>query len=47
MLPEAIAKLRVAIVGASLGGLSAANVLHRLGAHVQVYESFPSGFHRK
>jgi 2-polyprenyl-6-methoxyphenol hydroxylase-like FAD-dependent oxidoreductase len=47
MLPEAIAQLRVAIVGASLGGLSAANVLHRLGANVQVYESFPSGFHRK
>jgi 2-polyprenyl-6-methoxyphenol hydroxylase-like FAD-dependent oxidoreductase len=47
MLPEAIAKLRIAIVGASLGGLSAANVLHRLGAQVLVYESFPSGFHRR
>jgi 2-polyprenyl-6-methoxyphenol hydroxylase-like FAD-dependent oxidoreductase len=47
MLPEAIAKLNVAVVGASLGGLSAANVLHRLGAHVQVYESFPAGFHHR
>jgi 2-polyprenyl-6-methoxyphenol hydroxylase-like FAD-dependent oxidoreductase len=37
--------LRVAIVGASLGGLSAANVLHRLGAQVEVFEYFPHGFH--
>lgn len=36
---------RVAIVGASLGGLSAANVLHQLGARVEVFESFPHGFH--
>jgi 2-polyprenyl-6-methoxyphenol hydroxylase-like FAD-dependent oxidoreductase len=36
--------LRVAVVGASLGGLSAANVLHRLGAQVEVFESFPRGF---
>lgn len=36
---------RVAIVGASLGGLSAANVLHQLGAGVEVFESFPHGFH--
>lgn len=36
---------RVAIVGASLGGLSVANVLHQLGAHVEVFESFPHGFH--
>ncbi len=37
--------LRVAIVGASLGGLSVANVLHRLGARVEVFEYFPHGFH--
>ena len=37
--------LRVAIVGASLGGLSVANVLHRLGAQVEVFEYFPHGFH--
>lgn len=36
---------RVAIVGASLGGLSVANVAHRLGAVVSVFELFPSGFH--
>jgi 2-polyprenyl-6-methoxyphenol hydroxylase-like FAD-dependent oxidoreductase len=40
-------KLRVAIVGASLGGLSAANVLHRLGAKVDVFESFPAGFAKR
>lgn len=39
------AGLRVAIVGASLGGLSAANVLHRLGARVEVFEYFRRGFH--
>jgi 2-polyprenyl-6-methoxyphenol hydroxylase-like FAD-dependent oxidoreductase len=31
-------RFRVAVVGGSLGGLSAANVLHRLGADVQVFE---------
>jgi hypothetical protein len=38
------------LLGALLGGLSAAKVLHRLGAQVLVYESsfhFPSGFHRR
>eukprot|EP00978_Attheya_sp_CCMP212_P007819 scaffold18163_cov55-Attheya_sp.AAC.4 len=40
-------KLHVAIVGASLGGLSAANVLHRLGAKVDVFESFPAGFAKR
>ncbi len=34
--------LRVAIVGASIGGLSAANVLCRLGASVHVFELFPT-----
>mmetsp|Transcript_14703 Transcript_14703/g.20831 ORF Transcript_14703/g.20831 Transcript_14703/m.20831 type:complete len:163 (-) Transcript_14703:14-502(-) len=37
--------LRIAVVGASLGGLSIANVAHRLGAKVSVWEVFPSGFH--
>lgn len=36
--------LKVAIVGASIGGLGCANVLHRLGATVTVLESFPSDF---
>ncbi|MFT6822169.1 MAG: 2-polyprenyl-6-methoxyphenol hydroxylase-like FAD-dependent oxidoreductase [Myxococcota bacterium] len=39
--------LRVAVVGASLGGLSAANVLRRLGVQVEVFEAFPHGFHRR
>jgi 2-polyprenyl-6-methoxyphenol hydroxylase-like FAD-dependent oxidoreductase len=39
--------LHVAIVGASLGGLSAANVLHRLGCKVQVFEAFGTGFHKR
>tara|TARA_B110000977_G_scaffold127702_3_gene163175 strand:- start:33587 stop:34147 length:561 start_codon:yes stop_codon:yes gene_type:complete len=34
-------------VGASIGGLSAANVLNRLGAEVVVFESFPHGFHER
>jgi 2-polyprenyl-6-methoxyphenol hydroxylase-like FAD-dependent oxidoreductase len=39
--------LRVAVIGASIGGLSVANVLHRLGAYVQVLESFPYGFQER
>jgi 2-polyprenyl-6-methoxyphenol hydroxylase-like FAD-dependent oxidoreductase len=39
--------LHVAIVGASLGGLSAANVLHRLGCKVEVFEAFGTGFHKR
>jgi 2-polyprenyl-6-methoxyphenol hydroxylase-like FAD-dependent oxidoreductase len=42
-----VSALRVAVVGASLGGLSAANVLNRLGAKVTVFECFPSGFHER
>lgn len=38
-------KIRIAIVGASLGGLSAANVLHRLGAKVSVFEAYANSFH--
>lgn len=37
--------LRVAVVGASLGGLSVANALQRAGARVSVFELYPSGFH--
>ena len=39
-----IQELRVGIVGASLGGLSAANTLRNLGASVTVYEKFESTF---
>lgn len=35
---------RIAVVGASLGGLSAGNILHQLGFDVQVYELFEQGF---
>ena len=34
--------MKVAIVGGSLGGLAAANVLHRLGASVSVFEKQPA-----
>jgi len=40
-------RLRVAVVGASLGGLSVANVLHRLDIEVAVFEYFPSSFHNR
>jgi 2-polyprenyl-6-methoxyphenol hydroxylase-like FAD-dependent oxidoreductase len=36
--------MKVAVVGASLGGLSAANVLSRLGCEVTVFELFRGGF---
>lgn len=36
--------IQIAVVGASIGGLSAANVLRQLGFDVQVYELFPKGF---
>ena len=39
-----IQALRVGIVGASLGGLSAANTLRNIGASVTVYEKFESTF---
>jgi 2-polyprenyl-6-methoxyphenol hydroxylase-like FAD-dependent oxidoreductase len=39
--------LKVAVVGASMGGLGIANVLHRLGAAVTVLESFPQNFERR
>ena len=40
-------RFRVAVAGASLGGLSAANVLHRLGADVQVFEAEAQGFQQR
>jgi 2-polyprenyl-6-methoxyphenol hydroxylase-like FAD-dependent oxidoreductase len=39
--------IKIAIVGASIGGLSAANVLRRLGFDVQVYELFAKGFQKR
>jgi 2-polyprenyl-6-methoxyphenol hydroxylase-like FAD-dependent oxidoreductase len=48
MVDKSVAyKIRVGVVGASLGGLSIANVLCRLGASVQVFELFDSGFYLK
>ena len=40
-------KPTVAIIGASIAGLSSANVLNRLGAKVTVFEKFNSGFHNR
>jgi len=45
--PAKLEHLRVAVVGASLGGLSVANVVHKLGAKVAVFELFPEGFHNR
>jgi 2-polyprenyl-6-methoxyphenol hydroxylase-like FAD-dependent oxidoreductase len=39
--------LKVAVIGSSIGGLSAANVLKRLGFEVTVFEAFPEGFHNR
>jgi len=39
--------IRIAVVGASLGGLSAANVLSQLGFDVEVYEQFARGFEKR
>ena len=36
--------MKVAVVGGSLGGLAAANVFHRLGAAVTVFEKSPTAF---
>jgi 2-polyprenyl-6-methoxyphenol hydroxylase-like FAD-dependent oxidoreductase len=47
-VPSAITSgTRIAVVGASLGGLSVANVLRQLGARVEVFEAYPQGFHRR
>ena len=35
-------KLRIAVIGAGLGGASAASLLHRAGFKVRVYEQAPA-----
>lgn len=40
-------KIKVAIVGSSISGLGAANVLNRLGFEVTVFEAFSEGFHNR
>lgn|GEM_PF-7115865 len=40
--PEANMPYHVGVVGGSLAGLAAANILHRLGHSVQVYEKYPA-----
>jgi 2-polyprenyl-6-methoxyphenol hydroxylase-like FAD-dependent oxidoreductase len=42
-----IQNIKVAIVGSSIGGLSAANVLSRLGFEVTVFEGFSEGFQNR
>jgi 2-polyprenyl-6-methoxyphenol hydroxylase-like FAD-dependent oxidoreductase len=39
--------LKVAIIGSSIGGLSAANVLNRLGFEVTIFEAFSEGFQNR
>lgn len=39
--------LKVAVIGSSIGGLSAANVLNRLGFKVTVFEAFFEGFQNR
>lgn len=42
-----IKNLKVAVIGCSIGGLSAANVLNRLGFEVTVFEVFSEGFQNR
>lgn len=42
-----IPPLKIAVVGASLGGLSAANVLSQLGFEVHVFEVYAKGFEQR
>ena len=42
-----LSQRQAGVVGASLGGLSAALVLHQSGFKVTVYEKFPSGFEKR
>jgi 2-polyprenyl-6-methoxyphenol hydroxylase-like FAD-dependent oxidoreductase len=42
-----IQRLKVAVIGCSIGGLSAANVLNRLGFEVTVFEAFSEGFQNR
>jgi 2-polyprenyl-6-methoxyphenol hydroxylase-like FAD-dependent oxidoreductase len=42
-----VRNLKVAVIGCSLAGLSAANVLNRLGFDVTVFEAFSEGFQHR
>jgi 2-polyprenyl-6-methoxyphenol hydroxylase-like FAD-dependent oxidoreductase len=42
-----VQNLKAAIIGSSIGGLSAANVINRLGFDVTVFEAFSEGFHNR
>ena len=42
-----VQNIKVAIIGSSIGGLSAANVLNRLGFEVTIFEAFSEGFHNR
>ena len=42
-----IRDLKVAVIGCSIGGLSAANVLNRLGFEVTIFEAYSAGFHNR
>lgn len=39
--------MHVAVIGGSLAGLAAANIFHRLGASVTVFEKFPAHFEKR
>ena len=42
-----VQNLKVAVIGCSIGGLSAANVFNRLGFEVTVFEAFSEGFQNR
>lgn len=42
-----VQNLKIAVIGCSIGGLSAANVLNRLGFEVTVFEAFSEGFQNR
>ena len=42
-----VQNLKAAVIGSSIGGLSAANVLNRLGFEVTVFEAFSEGFQNR
>jgi 2-polyprenyl-6-methoxyphenol hydroxylase-like FAD-dependent oxidoreductase len=42
-----VQNIKVAVIGSSIGGLSAANVLNRLGFEATVFEAFSEGFHNR
>ncbi|MFT6204250.1 MAG: 2-polyprenyl-6-methoxyphenol hydroxylase-like FAD-dependent oxidoreductase [Spirosomataceae bacterium] len=39
--------IKIAVIGGSIGGLSAANVLNRLGFEVTIFEAFSEGFQNR